>query len=584
MKNNVISSGLQDMTDPRGGALAPDRRKTLKSSAGSPNYLYILTFCGCLLVSFAYQAISMDAVIGLYDEGNILFGARRVMDGDLIHRDFYSNYGPGQFYTIAMLFKLFSPSVLVERLWDCFVRSFSVAIIFLLVSRPTRSILVGLGTAAASMVWLQSFGFYGYPVFPALAAALTGLLCLLFAFDQRRSIWPLPAAGVCVGVAFLFRYDIGIATAGVMAALLGLHAATEPASVGRRLRNAARSVGLFAVGFAAVAVPLIGALIVNGAIHDLIFQVVTYPSKYYYDTRSLPFPTLRQVIRNFAVGSVYLPLLLAAVAAGGLVSDRRNPPTSDDGSSTAMLLWAQITLIALTLLYFVKGFVRVSPVHMSMAIVCALALTGIAGTGLKARHGPWRAGLVAALALTAGITIGLGVRNVIQTRDRFRAPVADVARPVSDLPSEPVRTSCGALTGVQRFTCFSIDQDHLNTLVFLKAHTHAGDYIYIGLDRHDKVFINDVALYFLADLRSATKWHQFDPGLQTSAPIQQEMIDDIKRHPPRYVVLESQWDDILEPNASAQSSGIVLLDKYIRRNFRAVATFGTISVYRDSRS
>lgn len=550
----------------------------MTKSAGLRRHVQILIFIGCFLVSFAYQAISMEAVIGLYDEGTILFGARRVMDGDLIHRDFYSNYGPGQFYTLAVLFKLFSPSVLVERLWDSFIRSFSVAVIYLIVARSTRSKLAGLATAAACMIWLESFGFYGYPVFPALAAALSGLLCLLSAFNARRSAWPLLAAGACVGVAFLFRYDVGIFTAVVMTALLGLHAAIQPASAGRRLRNIARCVGLFAAGFASVAVPLIATFIIHGAIGDLVFDIVTFPSEYYYSTRSLPFPGLAALANNPAAGIVYLPLVLVVAASATLALGHRNRQNHDEGSAADMGLWVQIALIALTLLYFAKGYVRVSPIHMSMAIVTSLVLTGIATARLEAQRGPWRAGLLVILVLTAAITLGLFARNAAEAGDKFRAIAVDIVRPTHGSPSQSVRMSCRALTGVQRLACFSIDQDHLRTLEFLQAHTRPGEYVYVGLGRHDKVFINDVALYFLADLRSATKWHQFDPGLQTSVGIQRQMIDELKRNHPSYVVLESQWDDVLDPNASARSSGVVLLDNYIRHNFHLVATFGAISV------
>jgi 4-amino-4-deoxy-L-arabinose transferase-like glycosyltransferase len=550
----------------------------MRKTADPRLHLQILIFAGCLLVSFVYQVISMDAVVGLYDEGIILFGARRVMDGDLIHRDFYSNYGPGQFYILAALFKLFSPSILVERLWDSFIRSFSVAVIFLIVAQSTRSILAALATAAACMVWFESFGFYGYPVFPALAAVLTGLLCLLSAFNARRSVWSSLAAGACVGVAFLFRYDIGIFTAVVMGALLGLHAAVQPSSAGRRVRNIASCVGLFAAGFAFVAVPLIGAFIAHGAIGDLVFDIVTYPSEYYYNTRSLPLPGLRQVADNPAAGVVYLPLVLAAAVSGTLALVHRNRQSHDEGSAAVTGLWAQIALIALTLLYFAKGFVRVSPIQMSMAVVTALVLTGIATAKLEAQRGARRTGLFSAFGLAAGITLGLFAHNAREAGRNFRAIVMDAAQPTHGLPAQPIRTSCRTLTGIQRLACFSIDQDHLRALEFLQAHTRPGEFVYVGLGRHDKVFINDVALYFLADLRSATKWHQFDPGLQTSARIQREMIDELKRNRPSYVVLESQWDGVLEPNASAQSSGIVLLDDYIRRNFHLVATFGAVSV------
>jgi hypothetical protein len=168
--------------------------------------------------------------------------------------------------------------------------------------------------------------------------------------------------------------------------------------------------------------------------------------------------------------------------------------------------------------------------------------------------------------------------NAVEASHRFRAIVVNAARSNPRLSAKSVQLSCQDLTGFQRLGCFSIDQDHLRTLEFLQSHTAAGDYIYIGLGRHDKIFINDIALYFLSDLRSATKWHQFDPGLQNSVNIQREMIDELNRNHPRYVVLESQWDDTSEPNGSAQSSGVMLLDEYIRRNFHLLATFGGISV------
>jgi len=105
-----------------------------------------------------------------------------------------------------------------------------------------------------------------------------------------------------------------------------------------------------------------------------------------------------------------------------------------------------------------------------------------------------------------------------------------------------------------------------------------GDYIFVGVGRHDKIFVNDVAFYFLANLRSTTKWHEFVPGLQTTEPIQRSMVAELESKKPRFVVLESQWDDVREPNDSALSSGVTILDDYIRYRFKLIAKFGTVSV------
>ncbi len=57
------------------------------------------------LMSYLILFIGMSLQPNVYDEGIILTGAMRVVAGELPHQDFYANYGPGQFYLIAGLFK-----------------------------------------------------------------------------------------------------------------------------------------------------------------------------------------------------------------------------------------------------------------------------------------------------------------------------------------------------------------------------------------------------------------------------------------------------------------------------------------------
>jgi hypothetical protein len=91
---------------------------------------------------------------------------------------------------------------------------------------------------------------------------------------------------------------------------------------------------------------------------------------------------------------------------------------------------------------------------------------------------------------------------------------------------------------------------------------------------------NDLLTYFVSDRLPATRWSHFDPDLQTRADIQTEMIQELDRQAVRYVVLESQYDSQVQPwNDSSKSSGVTLLDDYIRKNFRQVETFGPISVW-----
>jgi hypothetical protein len=554
----------------------------MKAAANSDSEDNSRLFWICLVLCFLYQFICMDTFVNLYDEGIMLTGAMRVAEGDVPHRDFYANYGPGQFYVLAGLFKLFSPSVLVERIWDTISRSISVAAVFLIVVRTTGSALAAFGTAVVCTVWIASFRTYGYPVFPALAAALTSLLCLFSVFGGGRSAWPLLTAGVCAGIAFLFRYDIGIFTFVVLAPVLGICVVSRSLAASAAVRDVVCLGGLFSAGFAAVVLPVVIFYAAYGVIGDFLFDVVVFPSQHYPQTRSLPFPNIRALADNPANVIVYLPLILNAAALPSILTAGRriwkNRCQRQDRSVTTAWFWSMIALVAMTLVYFGKGVVRVSPVHMAMAIITSLTLTGIAITKFST-YGAFSRGCSAVALLLAGFcTLVALADNAPQTRhnllammdgDFWGAPVVQVQSP---------GTSCRVPIGLERLACFSVDRDHMNAIRLLQERTKPGDYLYVGLGRHDKIFINDVALYFLSQLRPATKWQQFDPGLQTSEPVQREIVSELERNRPHFVVLELQWDSAHEPNASAISSGVSILDDYIRGHFKAVATFGTVSV------
>ena len=531
----------------------------------------------CLVGCCFYQFVCMNPAVDLYDEGVILFGAMRVAGGDIPHRDFYANYGPGQFYILAGIFKLLSPSVLIERVWDSVARSLSVAMVFLLVARCTGSAIAAACTAAVCTVWLAAFQTYGYPVFPALAAALAGLACLLSVFNGGRSAWMLAAAGACTGLALLFRYDIGIFTFLTLAPVLGLCVACRS----RRVGDVVRVMIFYSAGFALVGLPLIVAYASFGVVPDLLFDLITFPSGHYLTTRALPFPNFGAIARNTAAGVVYLPLILSAAAIPAIVAARRGDPHSADvvgGGSATGRWWMMIALLLLTLTYFGKGTVRVKPEQMAMAIITSLSLTGIAATAVLRHAG------VAYRSMAIGLVPAFLFSIIPLVGSARQAQQNVLAMSAGDLWAAPGtlgHASCRVPPGLERLACFSVDQEHLDAIRFLQERTRPGDYIYVGIDRHDKIFMNDITLYFLAGLRSATKWHHFDPGLQTSEPIQRQIIKELEHNHPRFAVLESQWDAIHEPNASALSSGVVLLDDYIRDRFKVVATFNTVSVLED---
>lgn len=50
------------------------------------------------------------------------------------------------------------------------------------------------------------------------------------------------------------------------------------------------------------------------------------------------------------------------------------------------------------------------------------------------------------------------------------------------------------------------------------------------------------------------------------------MVSELEGRKPRFVVLESDWDNVKEPNGSALSGGVTILDDYIRVHYETVST------------
>ena len=68
-----------------------------------------------LLASIAYLCMFRSYTTIEPDEGIILEGAQRILNGQVLYRDFFSFFTPGSYYWTALLFKIFGNSFDVAR-------------------------------------------------------------------------------------------------------------------------------------------------------------------------------------------------------------------------------------------------------------------------------------------------------------------------------------------------------------------------------------------------------------------------------------------------------------------------------------
>lgn len=509
----------------------------------NPGHLWrLLSTIAVAVLAFIVIGLTMGRAVGVYDEGIILTGAARVAAGDLIHRDFYANYGPAEFYLLAKLFALFGQDVLVERVFDLFIRAGIAGTVWFGLQGRCRQ-WAAVAATLATILWLAGIGNPGYPIYPAILLALCATLLLTgpSAGQGGAALW----AGLMVGAAALFRYDLGF-LAFVAHALAMLISPAPPQGKSKHPRL--HALLPYSLG---AALPVAAVLITYwfmGALDDFVYDVIAFPAHTYLAMRGLPFPK-----PSFTQASIYIPPLAAVVAFGVLIFGSRG---MDDEADRRRLGY----LLLLSLALYLKGTGRVSLAHIQAGLLPSLMVLALAVGKRDDQIG--LSGVLASLLLAVSLTNAAGS---VQRKIRTEEVVA------SDIQGFMARD-----TG--RF--FADGPDREAAILYLRLRTKPDERVFIGLAQHDRIFVNDVSAYFLLGRQPATKWHHFDPGLQTRALIQQAIIDELEAVRPSYAWIESTWDDVREPNLSAQSTDIHRLDDYLARRYAVEARFGTIQILR----
>jgi hypothetical protein len=547
-----------------------------------PGRLKTLLVAASAFIAFL---LTMNRGLNPFDEGLILTGAMRVMSGDRPHVNFYTLYGPGSLYLLAGLFELFGNHVLLERLYDMVCRAGVVVMVYRLLAPHCRAWITA--PAVVSVIfYLGSHPYYGYPIYPALWVVLWSVSARLAAAHDPLRPWPWLKAGLLAGFSVVFRYDIAFFA---IAALLISLPVTDLLE-GRR--SAYRQLFFRAVwmslGFCIPVLGLLAWYVTAGMLGAWFHDVVQYPAEFYAKTRGLPFPRPRDLLRTTRIPmwSVYLPILSIVAAAAFMLLNRPRRSASaalQPGLSESAALQRNLiaVLMLLVAFFYLKGWVRVSVLHMHLAIVPAIVLSAVVLEAALVRKSRPTLGLAAASAglfIVCSTYIAFG--PLVDGRNLLFRDSANVARIAQSFnPKQRPYTVEESGHAAEQDGLFLVERDRALAWNFLEDNTSPTDTILSALHRHDKIFINDIAIYFMTQRRPATKWHQFDPGVQNTERIQRLMISDLAVSRPKFILRDATWNKMDEPNDSARSTGVVLLDDYIKSNYEVRQRFGLIEIW-----
>jgi hypothetical protein len=246
----------------------------------------------------------------------------------------------------------------------------------------------------------------------------------------------------------------------------------------------------------------------------------------------------------------YFPYVLLAGAALWLLAAALNRPP--------LRCWAPLPLAAAGVVYLVG---RPDEFHLiPLAAVLPILLAGAAERERVARRPIVATALVAGLALIAAHGLD---RKFVQT---FRSPA--LARIHLDV-ADGVRADPAEARSLAQLAHY------------VDARVPPGAPVFVANPRHDLVKVGNPLVYVLIDRPNPTRYDVMQPGVVTSAPVQREMVDDLRRARPRLVV---RWLDPVaserEPDGAGRSSGVRVLDRYLTAHYVRVRRFGDYEVLR----
>jgi hypothetical protein len=537
---------------------------------------FTLVFLGAYLVLL----FGMSLRVNVYDEGIVLTAAMRVAAGQLPHRDFYAIYGPAQFYILAGLFRIFGQSILVERLVDLFFRAILVASVYTVTSSYLRR-SIAVVTTLVTLAWL--FGLYyataGSAVIPVSVLNLISTALLIPVFTGTLSRRHTFAIGAIAGMSGLFRYDTGTALFGLQFCVIAIGVCLRLKD--KRLKGFMSAFWPYLVGFALVTVPPALYYLSVAPLHPLLYDIVIFPGKYYHHARNLPFPGI--TLKRFENSAVYLPIAIVGLSLYAVVVTylrmRDNKASGLSEREQQRHCGFLIAFGLLTVAMYFKGLVRVGVIQMYLATIPSVLLAALLFQQRFTFHRFVRVFIVLVAGVSVLSPVCISLRDIRDMHVQHSSLPESVWSAVRGTRPALEADWCKTPNSATRGICFLPEDDRIQTIEFIDNHTRPDQKIFVGVTNHDRIFANDNLIYFASHRLPATGWSHFDPDLQTRYDIQAQIIQELETDLPPYVVLDSEFNLMAEPNDSSRSSGVTLLDEYLHQKYQYIETFNQMSIW-----
>jgi len=218
-------------SDCRAGSLSETRQRNevyfFPEASSQERWIALLLFVSsCFYLRLFYDYTTLHT-----DEGIVLQGAQRILQGQVLYRDFFSFYTPGSYYWTALLFKIFGNSILVARAALVVYGGFFSVLTYLL-ARRVCSRGSSLFAAYLALIVCLPYSFYVQHSWDSSVLAYLALYCVVRLFETPSGGIGFATGTLCAltilfeqskGAGLLFGVGLGFALVAIRTRTLTLH-------------------------------------------------------------------------------------------------------------------------------------------------------------------------------------------------------------------------------------------------------------------------------------------------------------------------------------------------------------------------
>lgn len=496
-----------------------------------------LLFTTMFFLSLLFFSFQLFIPLRVFDEGIILTGAERVMNGELPYKDFWSIYPPGNFYLLSFMFDIFGTSVLTERIYGIVLNACLSTSIFIILYKCKIKLSIILTGFLLSLMLIGGIKLPTYPVFPSLLIINIAVIFFITYIDSGK-LGYLILSGAFITFSTLFRHELGgFACISFLLCLMFINYIDNTLVT--------KNLLIFLLSILCAGLPFL--LYFSSAIgfNNLYYHLIQTPASIMPNFRGLPYPTS---ISFTSLPFYIVPLILVLGVFLAIIITKRY-------HYHKLPYFVLLLLSVMGVLFMLQTKVRSDITHLSSPALLAIPVASIL---MHHIHNYFNNKQIKYFFMAISI-VCFGLIVLIFFNNNFS-----------------VNTNNQNNNTLNRIKFTKVSNDLRKAVLFIKKNTNPEDYIFVGVENHDQFIINDTALYFLSERKYGTKYHEFTPGIVSSYPVQNEITGELKQNNVKVIVLAPRhW---YEPNKSNIDYQNDILDKYIQENYIMTKQFGIYKI------